>query len=315
MNNFEYSLVIPLYNEAQSLQPLWQEIKKEMDGLSKNWQAIFINDGSSDNSLEILQKLSVENGQILIINFNHNRGKANALQAGFNAAEGEIVITLDADLQDDPQEFTNLIDKIKSGFDLVSGYKKDRHDPIHKTIPSFFFNALIRKMSGIKFRDINSGLKAYRKEVIKEINIYGELYRFIPILAADNGYKITEIPVHHRSRKFGKSKYGVSRFVRGLLDLFTVIFLTKFLKRPLHLFGSIGLIFFSIGLVVSIYLTILHIIYGSIVGHDPLLIFGVLLLIAGIQLISTGLIAELITYYNYKGKEIKGQLIKSNKKI
>ncbi len=302
MHKKEYSLVIPLYNEDGSLKKLWLEIKTEMAKLSDSWEAIFINDGSTDKSLLVLQDLANLNPEVKIINFKHNRGKADALQAGFSQAAGGIVITLDADLQDDPKEFPNLINKLNEGYDLVSGYKKNRHDPIHKTIPSFFFNALIRKMSGVKMKDINSGLKAYRAEVVKSIGVYGELYRFIPVLAVNKGFKIAEIPVHHRPREFGVSKYGISRFVRGFLDLFTVVFLTKFVKRPLHLFGSLGLIFLFVGLVMSLYLTFIHFFAGANIGDRPLLLFGILFIIAGIQLISTGLIAELITYYVYQNK-------------
>lgn len=305
MKKIDYSLVIPLYNEADSLQKLWSEIKISMDKISSDWEAVFINDGSTDNSLAVLTDLEHNNSQIKIINFRHNRGKADALQAGFNEVMGDIVITLDADLQDDPKEFSNLINKLNSGYDLVSGYKKDRHDPFHKTIPSFFFNALIRKLSGVKMKDINSGLKAYRREVVKDVGVYGELYRFIPVLAANKGYKIAEIPVHHRPREFGVSKYGISRFVRGFLDLFTVIFLTKFIKRPLHLFGSIGLLFLIAGLIMTVYLTIIHFVYRASIGDRPLLLFGILFIIAGIQLISTGLIAELITYYVYQSGKNK----------
>lgn len=204
---------------------------------------------------------------------------------------------MDADLQDDPGEIPKLVDKLNEGYDLVSGYKKQRHDPFHKTIPSRVFNSMVRGLSGLKLHDVNCGLKAYRLEVVKQLFVYGDLYRFIPIIAHNEGFRVSEIDVNHRPRLYGKSKYGFSRFMRGLLDLFTVTFLNKFVRRPLHLFGSLGLLSIAIGVGLSIFLTIVHFKVGNINHHQPLLTVAVLLIIAGIQLVSTGLIGELITYY------------------
>ncbi len=293
----QYSVIIPAYNESESLKLLWQELIVAMKKLDAPWEAIIVDDGSTDTSPDILKNLTNTHAEMYVIRFSKNRGKAAALQAGFDAAKGKTIITLDADLQDDPAEIGRLIEKLNAGYDLVTGYKINRQDPIHKTVPSYFFNKLIRILSGVPVRDINSGLKAYRQPVIKQVRIYGDLHRFIPILAHADGFRVTEIDVNHRPRQFGKSKYGMGRFTRGLLDIVTVTFLTRFLKRPLHLFGGVGLVFLGIGLVSSIYLSVLHFAYGQSIGNRPLLLLGILLILAGIQLISTGLIAELVTYY------------------
>ncbi len=292
-----YSVIIPAYNEAESLTPLWDELSGAMKNLGEAWEAIIVDDGSTDTSPDIIKSLADKHSEITSIRFIKNKGKAAAIQAGFDAAKGKIVITLDADLQDDPSEIKRLVAKLEEGYDLVTGYKADRQDPFHKTIPSFFFNGMIRWLSGVPVRDINSGLKVYRSEVTKEMQIYGDQHRFIPILAHAAGFKVTEVPVNHRPRQYGKSKYGFSRFTRGFLDILTVTFLTRFLKRPLHLFGSIGLIFFLLGVIFSGYLSFIHFAYGQSIGDRPLLLLGILLILAGIQLISTGLIAELLTYY------------------
>ncbi len=273
-----------------------------MAALQGPWEAIFIDDGSSDDSAQILNRLAKQHSQLKVIQFRHNEGKAAALQTGFAAAEGAIIITLDADLQDDPQEIATLLAKLNQGYDLVTGFKAERQDPIHKTLPSYFFNATVRKIAGVPLRDINSGLKAYRRPVVETMTLYGELYRFIPILAINRGFKVTEVPVHHRPRQFGQSKYGISRFLRGFLDIFTITFLTRFVKRPLHLFGTLGLIFFTLGFIACVYLSFIHFAFQSSIGDRPLLLFGVLFVIAGIQLISTGLIAELITYYAHRSE-------------
>lgn len=308
------SVVIPLYNEEESLKHLWKQIKTVMDKMKKTYEIIFIDDGSTDNSYAILKELNKEDKNIRVIHFSNNQGKAAGLQAGFRAVCGEYVITMDADLQDDPNEITRLIEAMGEKFDLVSGWKKDRHDPWHKTVPSFFFNGMIRRLSGTKLHDINCGLKAYRKDVVKSLSIYGELYRFIPVLAAHNGFKITELVVTHRARKFGKSKYGISRFVRGFLDLMTVIFITKFLKRPLHLFGPIGLLLLVAGLIISAYMTYLHYVSNQSVGDRPLLLFGILFVLTGLQFIFTGLLAELFTYYSQRSAQKMEELLDNSKK-
>lgn len=308
------SVVIPLYNEEGSLKTLWKQLKTTLDKMKKTYEVIFIDDGSTDSSFEIIKALNKEDKNIRVIHFSHNQGKATGLQAGFRASEGEFVITMDADLQDDPNEIPRLIEAMGDKFDLVSGWKKDRRDPWHKTVPSFFFNGLIRKMSGTKLHDINCGLKAYRNEVVKSLSIYGELYRFIPVLAANNGYKITELVVKHHPRKFGKSKYGISRFLRGFLDLMTVIFITKFLKRPLHLFGSLGLLLLVSGVGICIYMTYLHYGLDQPIGERPLLLFGILFVLTGLQLVFTGLLAELFTYYSQRSSQKMEELLENGKK-
>lgn len=292
------SVIIPFWNEEGSLEKLWRELEPVMEKINKPYEVLFVDDGSGDKSFEIAKKISKENKSVKVIHFSRNQGKAAVLQAGFKVAKGDYVVTMDADLQDDPKEIPALLKKIQTGYDLISGWKKERHDPWHKTIPSYILNnLLLRAVSGLKIHDINCGLKIYRNEVVKSVSVYGELYRFIPILAANKGFKVGEMVVKHRERKYGKSKYGISRFIRGFLDVFTIFLLTKFLKRPLHLFGPIGLFLFLAGFVILIYLSCLHFFGGQSIGERPLLIFGVMFVIAGLQLVFTGLIAELITYY------------------
>lgn len=291
-----YSVIVPVYNEVDSLDKLFSQIQSAMNAIGV-WELIFIDDGSTDGSQQSLKRIVAKNKLATVISFRRNQGKAMALQAGFQAAKGDIIITLDADLQDDPAEIKKLISALNDGHDLVSGLKKNRHDPIDKTIPSYFFNLLIRRIFKLPIHDVNCGLKVYRRKVVESLAIYGELYRFIPILAANEGFKIAEVEVKHRPRQFGRSKFGPSRFARGFLDLFTVLFLTRFLKRPLHFFGTIGLACLAVGIIVCLYLTYLHFGPHIKIGNRPLLLFGVLLIIAGLQFIFTGLIAELVTHY------------------
>lgn len=298
MKDIYLTVIIPFFNEEGSLKKLWGELLTVLKKLNKNYEVLFINDGSTDKSEKIGREIENEGKGARLIHHGRNQGKAAVLQVGFNEAKGQYVVTMDADLQDDPKEIPALLKKIEEGYDLVSGWKKDRHDPWHKTIPSFIFNnLLLRAVGGLKIHDINCGLKIYKNEVVKTVSVYGELYRFIPILAANKGFKVSEMPVKHRERKFGKSKYGVSRMLRGFLDIFTVFMLTKFLKRPLHMFGPIGLFFTVAGIIMLVYLSYLHFALNESIGNRPLLIFGVMFVIAGLQLLFTGLIAELITYY------------------
>ena len=229
------------------------------------------------------------------IRFRRNFGKSAALSVGFAHAGGAIVITMDADLQDDPQEIPNLVRKIREGYDLVSGWKKKRYDPITKTVPSRFFNFVTSMMTGIKLHDFNCGLKAYRSEVLKEIDIYGEQHRFIPALVHWRGFRIGEIPVQHHRRKFGKTKFGPGRFFKGFLDLITVLFTTRYIKRPLHLFGGWGIFAFLIGFGINLWLSIEKLVYLTPLGNRPLFFLGILLMIVGIQLISIGLLGEMIS--------------------
>ncbi len=292
--NKEISIVVPLYNEEQSLPELYEKLKSVLNRQGR-YEIWFIDDGSTDGSIRVLHDLRQRDRRVKIIRFRRNYGKSAALSVGFLHASGDIVITLDADLQDDPEEIPGLINEIKKGYDLVSGWKKKRHDPISKTIPSRFFNFVTSVLTGIKIHDFNCGLKAYRKDVVKEVHIYGELHRYIPVLAHWLGYKVGEIPVRHHARKFGKTKFGIGRFWKGFLDLITVLFTTRYMQRPLHLFGFWGMVFFIAGFGVDLYLALLKIVDGVSLSNRPLFLGGILLIIVGIQFISVGLIGELIT--------------------
>lgn len=290
----DLSFVIPVFNEEHTLKELHAKILENIG--DRDYEIIFINDGSTDNSYSVLKEIAEYYRNVKIINFRRNFGKSAALQAGFNKAQGEIVITMDADLQDDPAEIPRFIQKINEGYDLVAGWKKHRKDPISKKIPSKIFNTATSLIFKLKLHDYNCGFKAYRKEVVKSIDIYGELHRYIPALVKAKGFKICEIPVHHHRRRHGKSKYGMERFVRGFLDLLTVMMITKYERSPLYLFGIGGLIIAGIGIVINIYLAILKIFFGVPLGNRPLLFLGILLVVVGIQFISIGLIGEMIVY-------------------
>jgi len=290
----QISVVIPLLNEEQSLRELHEQLRSVLNRLGR-YEIIFIDDGSTDGSMRVLHELRHRDKYVKIIRFRRNYGKSAALSVGFEKAAGDIVITMDADLQDDPREIPNLVNEIRKGTDLVSGWKKKRHDPITKTIPSRFFNFVTSLLTGIKLHDFNCGLKAYRKEVVKEVELYGELHRYIPVLAHWRGYKVGEIAVQHHPRKFGKTKFGFGRFWKGFLDLLTVIFTTRYMQRPLHLFGFWGMMFFLGGFVIDLWLVILKITEGIALSNRPLFLGGVLLIIVGIQFISVGLIGELVT--------------------
>jgi len=300
MNKPFVSVIIPAKNEQDSIVQLYTELKENLSKVNKTFEIIFVDDGSTDNTFEEIKKLHAKDARVKIIRFRGNLGKSAALQVGFDQAVGEIIFTLDADLQDNPKEIPAFLQKMNEGYDLVSGWKKRRYDPITKVIPSRILNYVTGALTGVKLHDINCGFKAYRKEVIKSLMLYGELYRFIPIFAAKQNFRVTEIVVEHRSRKHGKTKYGWERNVKGLMDLITIVFITGYLKRPGHFFGTIGLMSFSVGFLIGIYISYLRITTGSIQFRHPLLYLGMLLMIIGIQLVSTGLIAEMIIFS--KGK-------------
>ena len=245
----QLSLVIPLYNEAESLGQLHREISEVASENNYNLEIIFVDDGSTDQSWAVIEKLAAEDSRVRGIQFRRNFGKAAALQAGFNAAKGDIVITLDADLQDDPKEIPDFLRQLETGLDLVSGWKQRRHDPWHKVFPSRVFNGMVSFMTGVKLHDHNCGMKCYRREVLGEVALYGERHRFIPVLAAARGYKVGEKVVAHRSRQFGHSKYGFTRFTKGFLDLLTVWFLTRYGQRPAHFLGTVGLMAIVLGMI------------------------------------------------------------------
>lgn len=301
MRKLDISFIIPAKDEDASVLPLYKEITQNVGKLKKSFEIIFIDDGSRDKTLEKLIQLRKKDKRVRVIQLRGNFGKSVALQVGFSHAKGEIIFTLDADLQDDPIEIPRFLKKMNEGYDLVSGWKKERHDPkVSKVIPSRIINFLARRFTQVQIHDMNCGYKAYRREVVQNLNLYGELYRFIPIMAAKMRFKVTEIPIKHRQRKFGKSKFGWNRSIKGVLDLLTIIFLTGYGQRPAHFFGTIGCLFFGIGFVIGLYITYLRVTTGSIQFRQPLLFLGVLLMVMGVQLVTTGLLAEMIVYSRTK---------------
>lgn len=290
------SFIIPVYNEQDSLQQLYSEILENLN--NNDYEIIFIDDGSDDDSYNIMKDLASSDKKVKIIRFRRNFGKSAGLYVGFEKATGDIVFTLDADLQDNPKEIPNFIDKIEEGYDLVTGWKQKRKDPINKTWPSKLFNKVTSKIFGLKLHDYNCGFKAFKKEVIKELDIYGEMHRYIPALAQAKGFKVAEITVVHRKRKFGKTKFGAERYLRGFLDLLTVKLITAYIHSPLYLFGRIGAGFSMIGFVIALYLTILKYCFGQPLYNRPLLYLATLLIIIGLQFFSIGLLGELIINQN-----------------
>ncbi len=300
----DISVVIPVLNEEKSLPLLFSKLKKVLEDNNLSFEIIFVDDGSTDNSFQVLKGFHENDLRVKVIQFRKNFGKAAALSAGFENVTGKVVVTMDADLQDDPKEIPRFLEKIEAGYDLVSGWKKKRFDPLSKTIPSRIFNKVISTITGLNVHDINCGFKAYKRDVIKGLDLYGELHRFIPAMIYWQGFKIGEIEVEHAERKYGESKFGVERLMKGFFDLFTILLLTKYAKRPLHFFGTAGLLFSMVGFVMLFYLTILWFLDLGPIGTRPLLVFGVLLIIFGIQVATTGLIGEIITRaFHKRGSE------------
>jgi len=294
------SVVIPLLNEEESLPELSRQLESVLDRIARGkYEVIFIDDGSTDGSYNVIKDINARNNRFKAVRFRTNHGKSAALAVGFAEATGDFVITMDADLQDDPHEIPALIAKLEEGYDLVSGWKRKRYDPWHKTVPSKLFNAVTSKMSGLKLHDFNCGLKAYRGEVVKTVQVYGEMHRYIPALAHWEGFRVTELPVQHKARQFGVSKFGMSRFLKGYLDLLTVMFTTRYVKRPLHFFGALGSLFAVLGFATDLYLVIEKWLFQVSFSQRPfLLLFGVAMIIVGVQLISIGLVGELIVKNN-----------------
>lgn len=298
------SCVVPLFDEAESLRELHTEIDAVSREANLNVEVIFADDGSRDGSWSVIQELAAKDPRVKGVRFRRNFGKAAALSAGIELAGGAIIVTMDADLQDDPREIPRFLAELDKGLDVISGWKQKRHDPIHKTFPSKIFNWMVGKTTGVRLHDHNCGFKCYRRGVFDEVQLYGELHRFVPVLAAAKGWKVGEIVVNHRPRTHGHSKYGVRRFVKGFLDLMTVYFLTGFAQRPLHLLGTFGLVFFLIGVVGLTYLAI-YWFFRNILGFtslDPLyqrpaVIYSMGALLLGAQLVSIGFLAELFTAY------------------
>jgi len=287
------SVIIPLLNEEKSLTELASRIAEALAG--KKYEVIFVDDGSTDDSWKVIEKLHQKYPDVKGIRFRKNRGKSDALQAGFSHARGRYVVTMDADLQDDPFEIPEMISQLENGADLVSGWKKNRKDPLSKTIPSRFFNAVTRFVTGIKLHDFNCGLKAYRREVTDSIHLYGEMHRYVPLLAKWEGFdRIEEKVVLHHPRKYGKTKFGVSRFLNGFLDLITLLFVNRYMRRPMHFFGLFGVLFLTVGFGISLYLAYIKIFMGAHLGNRPLLFLGILLIMVGVQFFSIGFLGELI---------------------
>ena len=288
------SVVVPLLNEEHSLDVLYREISDALEPQGQPYEVIFVDDGSTDGSLAVLSRLHDETTNVVVVQLRRNFGKAAALQAGFLEARGDIVVTIDADLQDDPAEIPQLLAKLDEGFDLVSGWKTRRNDPLTRRLFSRLFNWSTAVVSGVRLHDVNCGLKAYRAEVLQGMRLYGELHRFIPVLASYRGFRIAETPVNHRARQHGHSRYGPERYLRGFFDLLSVTFMGRYRQRPLHLFGGLGLLMGAIGFIILLYLTVIWL-WGAGIGNRPLLTLGVLLEVVGIQLVSLGLLSEMIT--------------------
>ena len=293
-----YSVVIPVKDEETSLPFLYKEIIAAFSSFKKNFEIIFIDDGSIDATYQILKKIRHKDPKVKIVKLLANYGKSEALSAGFKYAKGSFVITMDADLQDDPRDISNLLKPLYNGYDVSCGWRQKRRDTIVKKISSFLFNKGTTLLTGVQLHDFNCGLKAYKKRVCERLFIHGELHRFIPILAAKQKFRITEVPVHNRSRRFGKSKFGLERSWRGVVDLITTIFITDYATKPAHFFGKIGLIFFTVGIGMDLYVTVIKFLTGSTQERIPMLLAGILFMVLGIQLLSTGLIAEMVTHYN-----------------
>ena len=291
------SVVVPVHDEERSVEPLYEELRAALEPLGRAWEAVFVDDGSDDGSFAVLTRLHAAAPNVVVVRLRRNFGKAAALAAGFRHASGEVVVTIDADLQDDPAEIPRLLAKLDEGFDLVSGWKNERRDPLTRRLLSRIFNGVVGRVSGLHLHDMNCGLKAYRADVVRNLRIYGELHRFLPVLAHDRGYRVAELPVNHRPREHGRSNYGVERYLRGFLDFMTVWFMGRYRHRPLHLFGGLGLALGAIGAVLLVYLTVLKL-SGEAIGQRPLLTLGVLLVVVGLQFFSLGLLSELITSHH-----------------
>lgn len=301
------TVVVPLLNEQPSLKPLHEAIVKSLTGATEaglvhDFEVLFVDDGSNDGSWQMIEGLSREHANTRGIRLRRNFGKAAALATGFETVTSDLVITMDADLQDDPKEIPRFLEQIGNGFDVVSGWKQVRNDPWHKTMPSAVFNFLVSRLTGVVLHDHNCGFKAYRREIFDEVKLYGEMHRFVPVLAAARGWKVTEMVVEHHARPFGHSKYGVSRIIKGFLDLLTIYFLTGFAQRPLHLIGSAGLLCFSVGALGLIYLTVAWIVTRLFDGLDPVHLhekaffyYCIVAVLLGAQWLAAGLLAELIT--------------------
>ena len=302
------SILIPVFNEEESLQVLFDELKRDFEN-NQSIEVIFINDGSSDGSQKLIEKEIANHSTWKLINLYRNYGKSVALQSGIDIASGELIATLDADLQDDPKELINLVRELKND-DVIVGWKKNRLDPLEKRIASRVFNFFIKLFSGLKIKDSNSGIKVLKREVAKSLNLYGGRHRYIPLLAHQKSFNVKEIPVNHRERKFGISKYGTERYKHGFFDFLTILFLGKYMDRPLHFFGMIGFLSILFGIAAEIYVLYLkYVLFHSFQQHIAMIIFGSLLIITGVQLFTFGLIGEIIVNKNHKTKNFIKEVI------
>ena len=299
----EITVLIPVLNEQDTVRELSERVAETLDRLGRSFEIVFVDDGSYDDTVEEIRSAHATDRRVKLVRLRRNFGKAAALSAGFDACRGAIVVTMDGDLQDDPEELPRFLDGLeKDGLDLVSGWKRRRHDPASKRYPSKLFNWVTRRLAQVQLHDFNCGYKAYRREVLEQIALYGELHRYIPVLASRKGFAVGEIEVKHHPRRHGHSKYGWDRFYKGLLDLITVLFITRYTRRPLHLFGVVGLLFLGLGFCINFYLAVLWVM-GEALSNRPLLLFGVLLMVLGIQVLTTGLIGEMITFKTFERRD------------
>ena len=299
------SIVVPLFNEEATVAPLYEEVRTTLDSRDLEWEIVFVDDGSTDGSYRELVKLHAAYTNVRVVRLRRNFGKAAALASGFDAVSGDVVITMDADLQDDPAEIPRLLEKLDEGYDIVSGWKCDRRDPLSRRVVSRVYNKTTGWVTGVRLHDMNCGLKAYRAEVLRNVRLYGELHRFVPVLAHHLGFGVTEIPVNHRPRVNGRSRYGLERYLRGFFDLLTVAFMGRYRYRPLHLFGGIGLTLGAAGSVILLYLTAIKF-GGAAIGGRPLLLLGILLVVVGIQFFSLGLVGEMLTSHHEEKAKTSG---------
>jgi glycosyltransferase involved in cell wall biosynthesis len=288
------SVVVPLLNEEATLATLYDQLRAALDPTLDEWEVVFVDDGSTDDSYRELVRLHAANPNVRVVRLRRNFGKAAALRAGFDVARGDVIVTMDADLQDDPDEIPHLLEKLDEDYDVVSGWKCDRHDPFVRRVVSRIYNGVTAFASGVRLHDMNCGLKAYRAEVLQTVRLYGERHRFVPVLAHHAGFRVTEVPVNHRPRVNGRSRFGIERYLRAPFDLLTILFLGRYRHRPLHLFGGVGFGLGLAGIAILLYLTAIKL-GGAGIGGRPLLLLGILLVVVGIQLFSLGLVGEMLT--------------------
>lgn len=301
---FDLTLVIPVFEEAESVGELYRRIESALEPLAMSVQIIFVDDGSRDETLSALERIFDEDYRVQVLSLRRNFGKTAALLAGFQRATGKVVITMDGDLQDDPKEIPRFLEALNDDTDLVSGWKRRRHDPVTKTAPSKLFNLVVRRSTGIPLHDFNCGFKAYRREVLEELKLYGELHRFIPVMAFWKGFRISELEVEHHPRQFGRSKFGTGRLFKGLLDFLKVMFLTRYMQRPLQLFGILGLSVWLLGMIGFLYILALKVDGQHVFqNHGPLLFLSGIAIISGLQLFMLGLVGEMLRHYAFRPSE------------